>query len=70
MLQTCKSAPCTHARGKNRALTNILITAIEDRLVASLLLTDTRQSLNNPETQLLALDLGVHGNILNMADVP
>jgi len=59
----------THRNFENqKTLTNIFVTAVQNRLVAPLTLTDTRQSLNDAQTKLLALDLWVDSNILYMSN--
>ena len=51
-------------------LTYILVTTVQDRLVAPAVLADARQSLDDTETELLALLAFVHGDILDVAHAP
>jgi len=44
------------------------VTAVKNSLIASAVLTNVRESLDDAETQLLALLALVHGNVLNVTD--
>lgn len=50
------------------ALTNIVIRAVEYRLVAPDRLADCDQSVDDPQSQFLPLHILAHSNVLNMAD--
>jgi hypothetical protein len=45
-----------------------MITTIQNRLITPLLLTNPRQSLNNPQPQFLSLHFRINSYILNMSN--
>ena len=51
-----------------KALTNIVVAAVQDRLVATHILRNKVQRLNDPQTKLLALLVLCDSNIFDVAD--
>ena len=51
-------------------LTDILVATVQDRLVTPAVLADPSQSLDDTQANLFALNVLVHGNVLNMTHAP
>jgi len=51
-------------------LTDVVIVAVQNSLVASYTLTNCSKRLDNPQTKLAALHALVNRNVLDMADTP
>lgn len=53
---------------KRTELTNIILAAVQDRLVCSAVLTDMCERIDDPQSQLLSLLLLVDRNVLDVPD--